>query len=309
VLDLLPHTGAGHGLDRLRHDRVTRGLPLIVIRRPGVRLDLSRSGAIDALRFAVLGCERAAEYLESVTQRWAARGFAASLLALPTGPPAGAILSYARDTRTELIVMTTHGRRGLAGLLLGSVADAVLRHAACPVLLVPADARCSEDHAPSYGQIVVAVDGSAEAERALPHALALAERFEAGVTLVRAVIPVALGTGRGPGPYPRALVADERLEAAVYLADIARRFRRYGVRVRTEPVEGPAAEVLARGARAIPADLVVRPTAQERAWLEHLSMGSVAPGGLRRAPCPVLLVPGAAGPRRSSRRLKTVAKR
>ena len=49
VLDLPPHAVAGRGLDRLRHDQVTRGLPLIVIRRPGVRLDLSRSGAIDAL--------------------------------------------------------------------------------------------------------------------------------------------------------------------------------------------------------------------------------------------------------------------
>jgi hypothetical protein len=70
------------------------------------------------------------------------------------------------------------------------------------------------------------------------------------VTLVRAVVPaVALGTSRGRGPYHRALVADERLEAAMYLAGIAQRFRRRGVRVCPEPFEGPAAQILARRAR------------------------------------------------------------
>jgi len=41
------------------------------------------------------------------------------------------------------------------------------------------------------------------------------------------------------------LVADERLEAAMYLAGIAQRFRRRGVQVCPKPFEGPAAEVLA----------------------------------------------------------------
>jgi nucleotide-binding universal stress UspA family protein len=257
----------------------------------------------------VLERERAAEYLESVTQRWAAHGYAAEVLALPMGPPAEAILACARGIRADLIIMTTRGRGGLARLLLGSVADAVVRHARCPVLLVPADARHSEEHDPRYRQLLVAVDGSPEAERALPHALALAQRFDAEVTLVRAVVPaVALGTGRGPGPYPRALVADERLGAAMYLAGIAQRFRRRGLHVCPEPFEGPAAEVLARRARALPADLVVLSAPRERGWLEHLTPG-MTNGVLRRAWCPVLLVPGAPGPRRSPRRLETVAKR
>ena len=81
-------------------------------------------GPVDALRFAVLERERAAEYLESVAQRWAARGFAARSLALTMGPPAEAILACARGIRADLIIMTTRGRSGLARLLLGSVAGA-----------------------------------------------------------------------------------------------------------------------------------------------------------------------------------------
>ena len=50
------------------------------------------------------------------------------------GDPAGAILSAARHHAADLIVMATHGRRGLSRVVLGSVAEMVLRNAPCPVL-------------------------------------------------------------------------------------------------------------------------------------------------------------------------------
>jgi nucleotide-binding universal stress UspA family protein len=52
------------------------------------------------------------------------------------GAPADAILAYAQEHQTDLIVMSTHGRTGLARLVFGSVAESVLRRATCPVLLV-----------------------------------------------------------------------------------------------------------------------------------------------------------------------------
>ena len=50
------------------------------------------------------------------------------------GIPAEAIIDYAGATGTSLIVMGTHGRTGLARLVMGSVAEAVVRRAGCPVL-------------------------------------------------------------------------------------------------------------------------------------------------------------------------------
>jgi nucleotide-binding universal stress UspA family protein len=50
------------------------------------------------------------------------------------GSPAEAIIDYAGATGTSLIVMGTHGRTGLAHLLMGSVAEQVVRTAPCPVL-------------------------------------------------------------------------------------------------------------------------------------------------------------------------------
>jgi nucleotide-binding universal stress UspA family protein len=54
------------------------------------------------------------------------------------GEPAEEIVREARDRPCDIIVMGTHGHTGLARLLLGSVADGVLRHAKCPVLTVRA---------------------------------------------------------------------------------------------------------------------------------------------------------------------------
>ena len=52
------------------------------------------------------------------------------------GKPAEVILQTAKDQDADLIVMGTHGRTGLCHTLLGSVAEAVMRHARCPVLMV-----------------------------------------------------------------------------------------------------------------------------------------------------------------------------
>jgi universal stress protein A len=53
------------------------------------------------------------------------------------GDPASEICRVAREQGTDLIVMGTHGRTGLAHLFLGSVAEQIIRHASCPVLIVP----------------------------------------------------------------------------------------------------------------------------------------------------------------------------
>jgi nucleotide-binding universal stress UspA family protein len=55
---------------------------------------------------------------------------------LEEGQPAPVILRVADEMRADLIVMGTHGRRGLARLLMGSVAEQIARRAKCPVLTV-----------------------------------------------------------------------------------------------------------------------------------------------------------------------------
>jgi nucleotide-binding universal stress UspA family protein len=72
--------------------------------------------------------------LEEIAQR-RLRGVKYEILA-KMGEPAGTILNLARGHAADLIVMATHGRRGFSRVLLGSVAEMVLRSASCPVLNV-----------------------------------------------------------------------------------------------------------------------------------------------------------------------------
>jgi nucleotide-binding universal stress UspA family protein len=51
-----------------------------------------------------------------------------------TGEPASALTRLVEDDEIDIIVMGTHGRSGLTRLLMGSVAEAVVRHAKCPVI-------------------------------------------------------------------------------------------------------------------------------------------------------------------------------
>jgi nucleotide-binding universal stress UspA family protein len=56
------------------------------------------------------------------------------------GPPVRAIVDAAETGGAQLIVMSTHSRSGLRRMVLGSIAESVLRATTTPVLLVPADA-------------------------------------------------------------------------------------------------------------------------------------------------------------------------
>ena len=73
--------------------------------------------------------------LDGLAQVVRGRGLAAGSIVLG-GIPSESIMTYARGQSCDLIVMGTHGRRGLTRLRYGSVAESVLRQAPCPVLTV-----------------------------------------------------------------------------------------------------------------------------------------------------------------------------
>jgi nucleotide-binding universal stress UspA family protein len=73
---------------------------------------------------------------------------------LAEGDPAREILRVARETGCDLIVMGTHGWTGLGRLLMGSVAEQVVRKATCPVLTVKTPIPDTAIPAPSGGEAV-----------------------------------------------------------------------------------------------------------------------------------------------------------
>ena len=79
--------------------------------------------------------QEAAAYLDAAAARLRGRGLTVDC-DRPEGPAGEQVVGRARELGADLIAMTTHGRGGLERLVFGSVADAVLRSAPCPVLLV-----------------------------------------------------------------------------------------------------------------------------------------------------------------------------
>jgi nucleotide-binding universal stress UspA family protein len=81
--------------------------------------------------------QEAAAYLDTAAARLRGKGLTVDC-DQPEGPAGELVVERARELAADLIAMTTHGRGGLQRLVFGSVADAVLRSAPCPVLLVRA---------------------------------------------------------------------------------------------------------------------------------------------------------------------------
>lgn len=90
---------------------------------------------VDPTPIAEAEREDAVAYLQALAKDLRRAGLAAEY-EQAEGSPAEAIVGRARDPGVDLIAMTTHGRGGLTRLVVGSIAEAVLRSASCPILLV-----------------------------------------------------------------------------------------------------------------------------------------------------------------------------
>jgi nucleotide-binding universal stress UspA family protein len=80
-------------------------------------------------------CAEAEAYLVAFATELRANGVRATM-EVRRGEPVTEILAAVRDSKADVIVMTTHGRTGLGRLLFGSVAEAVVRRADVPVFLM-----------------------------------------------------------------------------------------------------------------------------------------------------------------------------
>ena len=115
------------------------------------------------------------EGLEKLQRQFSASGIDVRT-ALPEGHPAqDALLQFARQHETDLIVAGTHSRSGLERLVLGSTAEQLIRNAVCPVLTVGPHARLPQDGPLVFRTIVYATDFSVQASKAAVYALSFAQ--------------------------------------------------------------------------------------------------------------------------------------
>lgn len=162
-------------------------LDLVHVRRPDdqpaevVRASLASTGDYDEL------AEPA--YLEAVRARIPA-GVSTTSVTLAGPAVAPALSAHARDRGADLIVMTTHGRGGLARAWLGSVTDRLLREVETPVLLIrPSEHSAEPRPADLFRRVLIPLDDCTRTEKILEPAIALGGLAKATYTLLRVITP------------------------------------------------------------------------------------------------------------------------
>ena len=238
------------------------------------------------------------QYLGQVQEMLRSAGLVATVTTLP-GAPARALVDWLVRDPEALVVMSTHGRGGIARWALGSVADKVLHSVPNPVLLIRGDAESAPADAVAVKIVLVPLDGSALSEESLTHAAAVAAGLGASITLIQVT-----GTADFYRRYlDRAsaedgLISAEELvqadseDARTSLAAASRRLAQefgYGGQVTVTHLQGQnPAEAIVNLAGAEPTMVVM--TTHGRSGINRLVMGSVTDRVVRHANAPVLVV-------------------
>ncbi len=257
--------------------------------------------------------------LESLVESMRSRGVRLDTL-VEFGSPAETIVETCRRLACDLIAMSTHGGGLLAQTLAGSVTKDVIADAPVPVLVVnPTISADSTAEAVDISRVYVALDGTPEAEAALPHVEFLAARLGFDIVLVRAVNEIGKEPAflesptasfrSGDGDHD----GDEHAYAALketvllvsgpgaaaeqsddYLDTIANDLSYKGLNTRCVLLEGDAKKCIL-GAFDESSHDMIAVTHNGRSGLRRRIAGSVSDGLIKKTGNPVLVVPTRVG--------------
>jgi nucleotide-binding universal stress UspA family protein len=257
--------------------------------------------------FSLVGAEGTVQEIQDAWNRTAKADLeeAAALLSasgvtveqmVAAGEPDEEIVATVARRGAQMIAMASHGRGAVGRAIFGSVADRVARTATVPVLILRTP---DEDADPNVvvSRIVVPLDSSQIAARALPIAGQVAKQFAAPVHVVRAVdaaltLPMASGVF-GAGPVVNADVTDQiwqeaEAEAQATVTAAVSRLQAEGVDASGGIVNG--SPFFAISEMIEPGDLLIL-TSHGRGGVRRWLLGSVAEKLVREAKAPVMLVP------------------
>lgn len=200
--------------------------------------------------------------------------------------PSECVLDDALESKAELIVMGTHGGSTVRRFLLGSVAERVVRHASCPVMVLGR----AEDEPGRFENILVPIDFTPTSAHAAGVGLAMALEHDATLHIAHVCSGVTLP------PY----AADDELldcgpeirsRGKEALADFLRRLGADEKRTGRYLLDGPVVPAILDFIQKASIDLVVMGTAGHTG-LRRMLLGSVAAQVLHDSPVPVVTVRG-----------------
>ncbi|HEX2519802.1 MAG TPA: universal stress protein [Castellaniella sp.] len=224
--------------------------------------------------------DEAAAYVEQLASAWNAR----SLCVLAPGDIAQAVLKESDHTPGTLLAMTSRGHSGLAEVLLGSVAQRIMRNAGGPVLMYHPDGKHDRGQLPvQINRVMLALDGGTLSETMSDDAARFAHWIGADLEVVSVIgSPSAAEVGNASTGEMTSLESSYVRSRATQLG------KQHGVEVNWDVLHGDPAEAISEhvGSRH---DIILAMTTRRQDALEAAILGSVAAGCLRTAGVPVLM--------------------
>jgi nucleotide-binding universal stress UspA family protein len=196
------------------------------------------------------------------------------------------ILAQAKACRSDLLVIGSHGRGGVQRLVLGSVAEKILRLATCPVLTVRSGVRLIRRSRSPFEKILCPTDFSVAANKALAYAKRLAQEADAKLIAMSAVEwPFGEDVMHGAVAELRKSIESNASDA------LARLLSRPGNGPRAQAIVtiGKASAAIVKVARARSVDLIVMGVSG-RGALDVALLGSTTHHVIREGAWPVLTV-------------------
>jgi nucleotide-binding universal stress UspA family protein len=219
------------------------------------------------------------EGLERLRKDFAAGGVGTGISLLEGHTPHVALLKAAEQHATDLIVAGTHSRSGLERLVLGSVAEQMIRKASCPVLTVGPHAKHPGDGPLIFRTIVCATDFSPKAAKAAVFALSFAQ--DSGAHLYFCYVAGAQASTEETQSL------DSGFKAA--LKRMIPESTYEWCTPETVVEHGEASKAILDLASRVGADLIVLGSRKSSFWLTHVEHG-LTPDLLAEATCPVMTV-------------------
>ena len=183
--------------------------------------------------------------------------------------------------RPEIVVMGTHGRRGVERWFMGSTTEKLLRHS--PVPLITISAAGEKQAAPRFQRILVTTDFSDGTPDALAYAFSVAQENESQISLLHVIHDVAADVS---GKYRDSLIEGVHKQLNDLVPAEAKNWCDVNTRVDT----GIPYRIILRILEDEKIDLVVM-NIHGKGMLDRALLGSTAERVVRVAPCPVMLIP------------------
>jgi len=228
------------------------------------------------------------EQLAEITGAAPPRRLAVKRVVRQNPEPVQEIAKYSADEDFDLLVMGTHGRTGMAHLLMGSIAESLVRVAPCPVLTVRE--HMQKEEVVPYLSILVPVDFSSHSQKALKYGITLATNYEASLSVLHVFdVPVQPSHYQLDENLLMRMQPDIEAMTLEALQKLMKEMAPKELEYSTACVVGRAYAEIVHYATKQDSDLIVLGTHGLSA-LEKFLLGSTAAKVVRHAPCPVLTV-------------------